>query len=260
MDCEITLKVQKDIECKGRRVGDYLYEEATDTIYYSLPYFFPCKFAVKELRQITATPWMLRLPAFLKYHNIDWLRQQLMQIKCVQNDSVLLHGAAWIKDEKGYLAVGFANSGKTVRVLAELKGGALFIADENVIVSKEKRIRPVWRRTSLNWYVARQVDYPLTFRNKLDFIFKRIRAKILPIFEPNIWVDLPYPKHSWTLDRLIFLTEGKNKSLALLTDIEFPFYTNPVLQAYSYATGWDLDGAYKRYREILDAISIDSGQ
>lgn len=257
MDYGITLETVKDIECKGRRVGDYLYDEKADTIYYHLPYPFPCKFAVKGLREITVTPWMLRLPIFLKYHNIDWLRQQLMQVRCVQNDAVLLHGAAWIKDNKGYLAVGFAKSGKTTRVLNEVrKEAAFFIADENIIVTKEKMIIPVKRKTSLSWHLAKQFDYPLTFSNRLDFVFKRLRAKLVPIFEPNIWVDLPFNRHSFALDTLIFLTEGKNKSLALLTDVEFPFFTNPVIQTYAYATGWDLDGIYRKYRGLLDAIRI----
>lgn len=257
MDYSVPLITHHQLECKGKRVGDYLYDADYDTLYYELPYPFPVKFAVIGLNRIYATPGMLRLPTFLKYHNIDWLRQQLMQIKCVMNDAVLLHGSAWEKNGRGYLAVGMPNCGKTSMLLREVRNGAMLCADENVIITKAGEILPVRRRTSLNPWIAKEVNYPLTRKQKTAFVLARIKAKLFPIFEPNIWVDLPIgcPTH---LDEIIYLTPGKQKTLALLTDNEFPFYTNPVIQSYAYAAGFDLDAIYEKYRELLNVISFNT--
>lgn len=251
MAYEIKLKVQKNIKVKGERVGDYFYDKDTDTIFYELPYLFPCKFAVRSLDEIVVTPLMLRLPSFLKYHNIDWLRQQLLQVKCVLNGSLLLHAAAWKKNGIGYMAAGFANSGKSTMVLEEVADGAEFCADENVILTKNKQVIPVKRSTSLSPKLAKDISYPLTLAQRLRYIFTITRSKLLPIFEPNIWVDLPYKRYEFFIDKIYLLTKGKGQSLALLTDNEFPFYTNPVIQTYAYASGWQLDEVYKLYRKLL---------
>jgi len=253
MAIEISLKVQKNIKCKGRQVGDYIYDDLTDTIYFDLPYFFPCKFAVKSLSEITATPAMVKMWTFLKYHNLDWLRQQLSQIKYIQNDSVLLHGAAWEKYGKGHLAVGFANSGKTTIVLRKLADGAKYCSDENVVI-KNGIMYPISRKTSLNPWIAKEINYPLTLKQKIEFSIAKIKSKICPIFEPNIWVDLPYERHAIKLDYLHYLTEGKGQSLLTLTNNEFPFYTNPVIQSYAYASGFDLEGIYAKYKRIIRRI------
>lgn len=253
MDYRVSLDVVQDIEVTGKRVGDYWYDKSTATIYYQLPYPFPCKFAVRALRHVYVTPWMLRLPTFLKYHNIDWLVQQLMQVMCVDNNAVLLHGSAWKKDGVGHLAVGFANSGKTYRVLKEVREGAEFCSDENVIV-KDGIMYPIRRQSSVSWYHK----VPLTMKQKARLCVATVKAKLFPIFEPNIFVNLPYDRSFFRLDKLIYLTEGSKSSLALLTDNEFPFYTNPVLQTYAYASGWDLDAVYAKYRMLLRRIECSS--
>uniref|UniRef100_A0A6M3KTU5 Uncharacterized protein n=1 Tax=viral metagenome TaxID=1070528 RepID=A0A6M3KTU5_9ZZZZ len=253
-DYAITLKVRNDIACKGRGIGDYLFDYETDSISFELPYPFPCKLLVKSLQEIVVTPTMLYLPSFLKYHNIDFLRQQLMQIRCIENNSVLLHGSAWKKKGVGYLAVGFPNSGKTTRVLREMQEGAEFCSDENVILTKDREIIPVIRKTSLSAYLAKQVNYDLTLSQRIGFIVARLKHTICPIFEPNIWVDLPYERHSFKLDKIIFLNHGMGQSLLTLTDNEFPFITNPILQAYSFATGWDLQGVYNKYKKLVEGI------
>jgi len=251
----ISLEVKKNIKCKGKRVGDYLYDKETDTIYYELPYPFPCKFAVIGLKKIIVTPAMLHLPTFLKYHNIDWLRQQLLQVHLIQNDCLLLHGSAWWgKNNQGYLAVGFPDSGKTTRVLKEVKQGAKFCSDENIIISKTLWCYPVERKTSLSYWLAKEVKYPLTLRQKLSYIPIRLRHKLCPLFEPNIWVDLPFTRYDFKLHHLIYLTEGEGKSLRLLTDNEFPFYTNPVIQSYCYATGLNLDEIYNKYKNLISEV------
>ena len=256
MDTAITLTVQKDIKKPiGERVGDYLV--ADRTIYYELPYPFPCKFAVHDLKEIVVTPAMLKLPTFLKWHNIDWLRQQLQQVRCVGNGAVLLHGAAWQADDVGYLAVGFCNSGKTTTILKEMIQWTKcpkFCADENVIVDSNRVLWPVKRHTSVNRGQIEDYYLSIGLRAKNGLFWAEMRHKVLPIFEPNIWIDLPYEQESFKLDKIIYLTAGNGKSLQLLTDNEFPFYTNPVLQSYAYATGWDLEGVYAKYRMLIKEV------
>jgi len=255
MAFKIEPTILNDIVVKGEKIGDYTYNKKTDTIFYELPYFFPCKFAVVSLERLYVTPMMLKLPYFLKYHNIDQLAQQLTQVKCIKNDAVLLHGAVWKQGKTGYLAVGFPNSGKTSMVLREVAKGAKFCADENVIYYSMGIAQAIKRKTSLNPWIAKEIKYPLTFKQKIDFAIAKLKSKLFPIFEPNIWVDLPYKHHDTPIDKIIFLTPGENKSLRLLTDNEFPFFTNPVLQTYAYASGWNLDEVYNKYRRLLDAVS-----
>ncbi len=255
-DLKVTLAVRNDIACKGKRVGDYLYDYETDSISFELPYPFPCKLLIKSLQQIVVTPTMLYLPSFLKYHNIEFIRQQLMQIQCIKNDTVLIHGSAWKKNGIGYLAVGFPNSGKTTRVLKEMQEGAEFCADENVILTKDKDIIPVIRKTSLSPYLAKEVNYNLTFSQKIGFVVARLKHTICPIFEPNIWVDLPYERKSFKLDKIIYLNQGIGQSLLTLTDNEFPFITNPVLQTYSFACGFNLQGVYEKYKQLIMEMEV----
>ena len=256
MDYKIGLEIVKNIECKGKKVGDYFYDKYNDTISFSLPYPFICKFAVVGLDKILVTPAMLKLPTFLKYHNIDWLRQQLMQLKLIQQDKLLLHGSAWFgKNNQGYLAVGFPDSGKTTRVLKEVVNkGAKYCSDENVIVDNNLWCYPIERKTSLSYWLAKQVNYPLTFRQRIEYVIARVKHKLCPLFEPNIWVDLPYKRYDFKLHNLIYLTEGKGKSLLTLTNNEFPFYTNPVIQSYAYATGMDLDKIYRNYVTLIRKV------
>jgi len=253
----VPLTVVSNIKCVGRRVGDYLYDKHSDTIFYQLDYPFPCKFAVKSLKHIYVTPMMNKMWSFLKYHNIDWLQKQLTQINCVEDDCLLIHGAAWEENGEGVLAVGFPNSGKTTIVLEKVSQGAKFCSDELVIIDRTLTATPLLANTSLSWHTAKKINYPLTFSQKLDFVFTKLRAKMFPIFEPNIWVELPYKRKRIKIDKIIYLTEGVN-SLAILTDNEYPFYTNPVVQSYAYATGWDLDGVYRKYRRLLDVLSSNT--
>lgn len=250
MELETTLTIQKDICIGGSRVGDYTFNEKEDTLYYELPYLFPCKMSVKSLKHITVTPMMLRLPSFLTYHNVSQLRQQLLQIQCIHQDALLIHGSAWKKDEIGVLAVGFPNSGKTTSVLTAVSEGAIFCSDENVIIAN-RRAFPVVRKTALSRWLAQRVNYPLSTQEQIRMILAEIRSMFLPIFEPMIWVDLPYEREAILIDQILYLTDGKNRSLQILTDNEFPFFTNPVIQTYAYATGWNLQGTYDRYRELM---------
>lgn len=264
MDYGIDLTVVKDIKkLPGMKpIGDYWIGKGV--IYNEQPYPFPCKFAVYDLRRIFVTPMMLKLPTFLKYHNIDWLRQQLMQVKCIENGAVLLHGAAWKKGGVGYLAVGFPNSGKTTRILREMarcSAGDGFCSDENVIIDSSLVMHPVIRRSFVNRWHVNSFHIPLTLFQRLRLRMAEMRS-VLPLFEPNIWIDLPcaysdyykWEAKSFKLDKLIYLTEGQGKSLLTLTNNEFPFYTNPALQSYSYATGWDLDGMFAKYKELIRRI------
>jgi len=255
MDYKIGLEIVKNIECKGKKVGDYYYDEETDTLSFSLPYPFPCKFAVVGLEKIIVTPMMLRLPTFLKYHNIDWLRQQLFQIKLIKDDKLLLHGSAWKLDGEGYLAVGFPDSGKTTSALfAVERSNAEFCADENVIINMRMDMIPVYRKTSLSYWLAKQIKYPLSIKQRLQYLVACTKHKLCPLFEPNIWVDLPYARHWFKLDKLIYLNEGKGRSLLLLTDNEFPFYVNPVIQTYAYASGWDIESIYGKYKKLIKEV------
>jgi hypothetical protein len=252
---EIELKVLRDIKISGDRIGDYWYDKDTDTLSFQLPYPVACKLSVEKLRRISVTPAMNRLPYFLKYHNVDQLRQQLMQIQCVMNNAVLLHAAAWHKDGEGTLAVGFPNSGKTTAALMAVKHGAMFCADENVIV-KDGIAYPVKRSTSMSWWLAEKVSYPLSVKQTVAFFLSQLRSLVVPIFEPNIWVDLPYERKPVYLTKITYLTPGENQSLRILTDNEFPFFTHPLIQTYAYATGFNLDGVYQRYKELIDQLCL----
>ena len=123
------------------------------------------------------------------------------------------------------------------------------------IVGNEHAIAiPVLRRTSLNPWIAKEIDYPLTPAQKTEFLIAKIKAKLVPIFEPNIWVWLPYQQYTVSLHEIMYLTKGRNRSLRILTDNEFPWFTNPVIQTYAYATGMDLDGLYKSYTQLIDTL------
>lgn len=258
MESVIELGVQSDFLITGNKIGDYYYNEVTDTIAYDLPYFFPCKFKVRKLKRIIVTPAMKALPGFLKYHNIAFLTHHLRQLDCIRQGALLVHGAVWKQQNLGCLAVGFPNSGKTSLSLSRVSDGAVFCSDEQVII-KDGIAYPVAGRTSLSPWVANHVHYPLSRKQKIDFMFKKARAKVLPIFEPNIWVDLPYKREPVKIERIIWLTPGKKKSLALLLDNEFPWFTDPVIQTYSYATGLDLDKIYAEYRRLIDDVErLDS--
>lgn len=272
MDYGIPIIVQRNIEVKGTRIGDYTYDKESDTIFYSLPYPFPCALAVKSLKEICVTPMMLRLPSFLKYHNIDWLRQQLMQICCVEHDAILIHGAAWSEGNIGYLACGFPNSGKTTIVIRRMINSSkevLFCSDENVIIQQIDFkfgpcktmffMFPIKRKSCLTRKQLKNVDIYLSLAQRFRLKLREMLSKILPLFEPNIYVDLPYERHGFDLAKIIYLSPGAD-SLALLTDNEFPFFTNPVIQTYAYATGWDLDGVYKKYRELIKRIEDGTGR
>jgi len=249
------MDIVKNFECKGERVGDYLYDKKTDTISYDLKYPFPCKFKVQGLQHITVTPMMKRLPSFLKYHNIDWLEQQLMQVNLIKKDKVLIHGAAWQKNGKGYLAVGFPNSGKTTRIVKEMADGAKFCSDENVILYPGGFISYVIRASCVDYRLINTYGIKIKKKAQIALYGKRFLSKFIPFIEPAVWIDLPYRRYNFHLDELIFFNNAKGKDLLLLTDNEFPWYTNPVIQAYAYATGFDIRTLYKKYVNLIDNVS-----
>jgi hypothetical protein len=165
------------------------------------------------------------------------------------NNCLLVHGAAWKRDV-GYLAVGFPNSGKTTTALTAMQSRiAEFCSDENVIINADTlEMTPVDRKSFLTRAQFKLAGLPTPARLWLA----ELKAKLCPaLFESGVYTKLPYERRSFKLEKIIYLSGG---TLDLMTDYEFPFFTNPVLLTYA-TTGWDLAGVVAKYRNIIRRIT-----
>ena len=65
MDYKIGLEIVKNIECKGKKVGDYYYDEETDTLSFSLP-SFPLQVCSSWIREDYCNPNDVKASDFFK--------------------------------------------------------------------------------------------------------------------------------------------------------------------------------------------------
>ncbi|MFA5357163.1 MAG: hypothetical protein WC301_07195 [Candidatus Omnitrophota bacterium] len=179
---------------------------------------------------------------------------------------------------KGILFLAFPNTGKTYLSFGMVRAGfARLLSDEYVLAGEGKDAKAFFGMSALSPYSVRELDIRLTLKEKVWMFFCKARSFLLPfLFEPVIWINTTriFPgeqrKDSTAINYLFFLERAVNsngglkqidkkeavKRLIILTENEFPFLSNSLLQTYSCASDdFDLSSLHAKFREIARGIA-----
>jgi hypothetical protein len=102
---------------------------------------------------------------------------------------------------------------------------------------------------------------------KMRLATNTFRARLFPaLFEAVIWKDTPTTKKNCRINSIEYGSTGQEirdpNKVILLTENEFPFMSNPMLEAYAYISGFDLiwiqDYQRKLIKEFVNAVYPDT--
>jgi hypothetical protein len=246
----------------GRKIGQYIYFQDSDALYFEAPYPFPVQLLISHgLSKCQVTPMFLKLPFILKgWINLDILLRLIDVMKFVLQGQLMLH-ASCVDDT---LIVGFPNAGKTYQTMKMMQSAGTLISEEYTLIY-EGAARPYKRftRTCISNKTVKDCNFPLTLRQKIHLFFTTIRAKLMPfMFEDVIWVNLETSGRSSRVNKIVYGSTGMEvkywKDLAILTENEFPFTGSDFLQAYAVCSGLDIIGIQSKQRlmvkDFVDAV------
>jgi hypothetical protein len=239
----------------GRKIGQYIYFQDSDALYFEAPYPFPVQLLISHgLSKCQVTPMFLKLPFILKgWINLDILLRLIDVMKFVLQGQLMLH-ASCVDDT---LIVGFPNAGKTYQTMKMMQSAGTLISEEYTLIY-EGAARPYKRftRTCISNKTVKDCNFPLTLKQKIHLLFTTIRAKLMPfMFEAVIWTNLKTCGKTAKVKRILYGSTGREisnwKDLAILTENEFPFMSSDFLQAYALATGFDMIDVQNRQRKLI---------
>jgi hypothetical protein len=256
MELEIRKRISTNKDCI--KIGEFLYSAGEDSMFFSLDYPFPVQLKVTKLNKIEVTPGFLRLPTILRGGiNIDILCRELDLIKFIQKGKLMLHASCVSDGEKGTLIVGFPQAGKTYNTYKSVSEGFELVSEEYTIIKNgvASAYKPLCR-SCLSAKTIKDSRIILTKKEKLSLFLNTIRAKLMPfMFESVIWLDLPVSGRSAKVENIVYGSSTElirdPKKLILLTENEFPFMGEYLLEAYAYITGFDLIKIQERQRELI---------
>ena len=262
-----------------RRIGDFLYNQNDDALYFELPYPFKVQLLVSGIASgntlIQATPAFIHLPTVLRGGiNFMYLVREIILLKLIDQGYIFLHSACLQRGNNGLVFSAFANTGKTYLSFSLVKSGfARLLSDEYAIVHRNAKAYSFFGISALAPKTIKAFRIPINLSEKIWMGFCQLRARLLPfLFEPVIWVpstrvfSQAERAEETSLSYIIFLERGKDKlipiskqetieKLILLSENEFPFSSNYLLQVYSYVNrDFDLPAYSEKERLILQDI------
>lgn len=252
MDYSIVQKISTSDLGVGRKIGQYVYFEKNDSIYFKAPYPFPVEIMVSDgLSKCQVTPAFIRLPFILKgWINLDILLRLIDVMKLALMGVLFLH-ASCVGET---LIVGFPNSGKTWLTFKMLQMGGELISEEYTLIENGwatpyKRMT----RTCISNKTIKDCGVKISWMQRIHLFFTTIRAWIMPfMFEDVIWTKLETCGKPSKVKRIVYGSTGREaknwKELAILTENEFPFMASDFLQAYAIATGFDIIAIQEKQR------------
>lgn len=239
------------------KIGDFLYSKTEDSIFLELPYPFKVQLKITELWRVEVTPGFLKLPSILRGGiNFDLLCRELELINYIQSDKLLLH-ASCVGNNSGTLIVGFPQSGKTYNTFKSVMEGFPLVSEEYTLIYKDLAFPYKLKcRSCLSRRTIKDCGFPLTLKESVSLSLNTIRAKILPfLFEAVIWKDFPVSGKTARVDCIVYGSSNKlikdPKQLILLTENEFPFMSESILEAYSFVSGFDLISIQDKQRKLI---------
>jgi hypothetical protein len=240
---------------ESRKIGQYDYFKKNDAIYYKAPYPFPVEIMVSEgLSKCQVTPAFIKLPFILKgWINLDILLRLIDVMKMALVGQLFLH-ASCVDDT---LIVGLPNSGKTYETFKRMQSSGTLISEEYTLIY-HGAAKPYKRmtRTCISNKTAKTFHVPLTWMQRVHLFFTTLRSKLIPyMFEDVIWVNLETSGRSNIVRKIVYGSTGVEvkywKTLAILTENEFPFMASDFIQAYAIATGFDIIDVQDRQRKLI---------
>lgn len=255
MDYSVVSKINISDLGEGQKIGQYVYFQKNDGIYFKAPYPFPVEIMISEgLSKCQVTPAFLKLPFILKgWINLDILLREIDLMKLVLLDQLFFHASC----VDNTLIVGFPNSGKTFQTYKMVSEGGQLISEEYTLVQKGMaRPYKLITRSCFSQATIDACGMKISWLEKLHLLFTTIRAWLMPfMFEAVIWRNLPVTGETSHISRIIYGSTGKEvknwKPLAILTENEFPFMSSDFLQAYALATGFDLIEIQEKQRKLI---------
>ncbi len=262
MEYKTVSKINID-RSKCQRIGEFLYEPNTDAMFFELPYPFPVQLLVSEgLSKIEVTPGFLRLPTILRGNiNIDILCREIDVLKLILMDKLLLHASC----VSGCLIVGFPQAGKTYNTYKSISEGAELISEEYTIIEKDPAKLYTYKasayrkkaRSCLSLKTITDCKLSLTMREEIQLFLNTCRAKLMPfMFESVIWKDIPVSGKTAQITHIVYgssTSEIKDyRQLILLTENEFPYMSEYILECYAFITGLDLVSIQNKQRQMME--------
>jgi hypothetical protein len=250
---ELRIKPKISIE-KVIKISEFWYDPKEDSIFFEMPYPFPVQLKIIALKTIEVTPGFLRLPTILRGHiNHDYLGKYLDSIQLVQEGKFLVHGSC----VDNCLIVGFPESGKTYNTYKSVSEGATLISEEYTVI--DGNTASAYRgecKSSLSLNTIKECGIELTAREKSILYYNFIRSKLFPyLYGPTVSKTFVPKKESSEIKYIVYgSTEDlitDYKKLIMLTDNEFPFVSEGILQAYAYITGFDLLDVQEKQRQLI---------
>lgn len=248
------------------KVGAFLYEKKTDSLYFESPWPFPVQLMVSEgLSKCLATPGFVKLPFILKgWINLDILLREIDLLKLAAQGKILMH-ASCVNDT---LIVGFPNSGKTYQTYKFVSKGGDLISEEYTIIQNQtaypyKRIM----RTCFSQKTMDDCGLKMTTREKIWMALATFRANLMPfMYESVIWRHIPVSGKTSKIKKIVYGSTGQEikdwRTFAILAENEFPFMASEFLQAYAVASGFDILSIQHKQRalikEFVDAVYSNS--
>jgi hypothetical protein len=255
MDYSIVKKIDISKAGLGRKIGQYVYFEKIDAIYFKAPYPFPVEIMISEgLSKCQVTPAFVKMPFILKgWINLDILLREIDVMKMALVGQLFLH-ASCVDDT---LIVGFPNSGKTFQTMSMVHNGGKLISEEYTLVYNgvAKPYKPM-TRTCISQSTIDVCRMKMSLKQKIHLFFTTLRAWLMPfMFEAVIWTNLQTCGKTAKVKRIVYGSTGREisnwKDLAILTENEFPFMSSDFLQAYALATGFDMIDVQNRQRKLI---------
>lgn len=242
----------------GCHVGQYIYFKDIDAIYYKAPYPFPVEIMVSEgLSKVQVTPAFVKMPFILKgWINLDILLREIELIKLVLNGKLLLHASC----VNNTLIVGFPNSGKTYKTYSMIKAGGTLISEEYTVIDGLRAMPYKFiTRSCFSNRTVKDCGIKLNLWERIKLWINTIRAKLMPfMFEDVIWKELKASGKIHQVLEIVYGSTGSHltnwKQLAILTENEFPFMANDLLQAYAIATGFDMIEVQEKQRKLIQGF------
>jgi hypothetical protein len=255
MDYLVVPKIDTSKLGVGRKIGQYVYFQDIDAIYFKAPYPFPVEIMISQgLSKCQVTPAFVKMPFILKgWINLDILLREIDVMKCAMLENLFLH-ASCVNDT---LIVGFPNSGKTWQTMKMVQDGGDLISEEYTLIENgyARPYKPM-TRTCISNRTVKDCGVKLTILQKIELFFTTIRAWLMPfMFEDVVWINLKTCGKNVKVRKIVYGSTGCEikswKELAILTENEFPFMSSDFLQAYAVATGFDIIGVQNKQRKLI---------
>jgi hypothetical protein len=260
MDYEIVKRISID-KSRCTKIGPYLYDKIKDAIYWEGAYPFPVQIMLSDgLSKCQVTPFFTKLPYFLRAGiQLDLLMREIDLMKLVLTGSLMLHASC----VDHTLIVGYPNSGKTYQTYLLAKHGGKIVSEECTLIQKNKAFP--YKKTIKSCFSARTIKdcgIKLNFKERLNLWYNTVRAKLVPfIFEAVTWKTMEVSGEGSRVRKIIYGSTGEEmkdpRQLMILTDNEFPFAANEMLQAYALTSGLDIIDIQKRQRKLIKDFIYD---